>query len=488
MIANVIEATAVEKSDEQLVAQTLEGDREAFGRIVSRYQNLICSLAYSAMGNLGQSEDVAQETFITAWRHLQRLKEPSRLRSWLCGILKNRVYKALRREGREMTGVAEPLESADEVVAREALPSEQAISREEEAIMWRALERIPANYRDPLVLYYREHGSVEQVAEALELSEDVVKQRLSRGRKLLQEEVTAFVESALGRTAPGQAFSAGVLAALPMAGVAGAGVAGAAKTASAAKSGLLGAWLSPLIGVLGGITAQWLIVRAAPTARERRFKGLVFTVFWVFVLGWCAGGQAALRCLGAHEHWSDRTGYRVMTAFWSAYALILATLCVFMFRKILAIRRHYENSVPPGQTRSGTLTRGKRMIVVTGIYAASFWWLVDVAWKAHDPVAAVVIGIVGLGLGIWNFMQTSRRFGSASMRAMASHITLLWAVILVILNLRLDRWTAALRGISVEAVHELLPGWVIPALTAGLVLWIAGLVYLTRPERETVNP
>src|SRR6516164_2469807 len=58
--------TAEEYSDQELVARSLGGDREAFSCIVSRYQTLICSLAYSRVGNLGQSEDIAQETFITA--------------------------------------------------------------------------------------------------------------------------------------------------------------------------------------------------------------------------------------------------------------------------------------------------------------------------------------------------------------------------------------------------------------------------------------
>ena len=165
---------------------------------------------------LSQSEDVAQETFLTAWTHLRSLREPDKLRAWLCGIVRNRIHKSLQREGREPAHDAEPLEDAHDLPAREALPSEQTISREEEAILWRSLEKIPELYREPLILFYREHQSIEYVAAELELSEDAVKQRLSRGRKLLQEEVQAFVENALRRTAPGQAFSSAVLAALPL--------------------------------------------------------------------------------------------------------------------------------------------------------------------------------------------------------------------------------------------------------------------------------
>ena len=67
-------------SDADLVAQSLAGRREAFGGIVARYQSLICSLNYSATGNLSQSEDLAQDTFITAWKELSKLSEPAKLR------------------------------------------------------------------------------------------------------------------------------------------------------------------------------------------------------------------------------------------------------------------------------------------------------------------------------------------------------------------------------------------------------------------------
>jgi len=53
-------------NDAELVAECLEGRRDAFGHIVERYQSLVCSLAYSATGSLGRSEDLAQETFLVA--------------------------------------------------------------------------------------------------------------------------------------------------------------------------------------------------------------------------------------------------------------------------------------------------------------------------------------------------------------------------------------------------------------------------------------
>src|SRR3984957_17115729 len=120
------------QTDAELVGQTLSGNRDAFSQIVSRYQSLVCSLAYSATGSLGQSEDLAQETFITAWKRLSHLRERDKLRAWLCGIARNRINNFLRREGREPNHQAESIEAIPETHAPELMPAEQTISNEEQ--------------------------------------------------------------------------------------------------------------------------------------------------------------------------------------------------------------------------------------------------------------------------------------------------------------------------------------------------------------------
>src|SRR5216683_1800187 len=282
-------------SDSELVKQSLAGNRDAFGWIVARYQSLLCSLAYSATGSLSQSEDLAQETFVTAWKQLADLREPEKLRSWLCRISRNLTYDALRRQGREPIHKAELLEEIQESPAPEPLPSDYTISREEEAILWRSIERIPASYREPLVLYYREHQSVESVAAALDLSEDAVKQRLSRGRKLLHEQVLTFVEGALERTSPGKAFTIGVLAALPAftisAKAAAVGVA-AAKSGTtanaAAASGLFGAILAPALGFLGNYIGYRIGMEGAQSDHEREYIRSFYRKLSASILGFLA--------------------------------------------------------------------------------------------------------------------------------------------------------------------------------------------------------
>jgi RNA polymerase sigma factor (sigma-70 family) len=271
--------TAGENNDAELVSGTLAGNRDAFSQIVSRYQSLICSIAYSATGNLAASEDLAQETFVTAWKQLAGLREPEKLRAWLCGIARNLINNSLRKSGREPSHRAESLEEISESPALEPQPAEQTISNEEQAILWRSLERIPEIYREPLVLFYREHQSIEAVAEKLELTEDNVKQRLSRGRKLLHEQVLAFVEGALEKTNPGKVFTLGVLASLPAltisakAATIGAAAAKGGATAKAAGAmGLFGAILSPLLGFFGMWAGYRTSMESSQSDRERAFN------------------------------------------------------------------------------------------------------------------------------------------------------------------------------------------------------------------------
>ena len=109
-------------NDAELVSESVAGNRDAFGHIVVRYQTLICSLAYSATGSLSQSEDLAQDTFVIAWKQLGDLREPAKLRSWLCSIARNLINHALRRQGREPSHAAEPLESVHDSYSPEPLP------------------------------------------------------------------------------------------------------------------------------------------------------------------------------------------------------------------------------------------------------------------------------------------------------------------------------------------------------------------------------
>jgi len=283
-------------SDEQLWQASRGGDRDAFGRIVERYQSLICALAYSRTGNLAGSQDLAQDTFVTAWRQIDDLREPSKLRGWLCGIVRNLAASRSRRELRR-GGEPAALDAVPDPAAADADPETQAVSREEETLLWRALEALPDTYREPLVLFYREEQSVSDVAMKLDLSEDAVKQRLSRGRALLRDEMTAVVQSALSRSRPNAAFTTMVLTAIAVGSATSAKAAAAVFVAPAATSAAQGAASAGLgagaiAGPIAGLGTAWvaskLVALTARSERERKAVDRQFRFAIAFTLSMVA--------------------------------------------------------------------------------------------------------------------------------------------------------------------------------------------------------
>ena len=398
--------------DADLVSASLAGNREAFGHIVARYQSLVCSLAYSATGSLSQSEDLAQDTFLAAWKHLAELREPEKLRAWLCGIARNLIHSSLRTDGREPSHRAERLDEVPESHSTDPLPVERAISREEAEILWRSLEKIPETYRTPLVLFYREHQSIAAVAQNLELTEEAARQRLSRGRKLLQEEVLAFVEGAIERTSPGKAFTVAMLAALPVAATsakaAAVGVA-AAKGAAGAKGTLSLSAIAGMAPILGAVLFSWKTsVDDSNSPRERKFmvrqacfQVLFFALFLVAFIYW----------LPKLMHWP--------WVYAAAFALlILASLVVGAWSMTGMIRRRTaiqmeegtfpapKGGVPGEMTNVQSLRRAFKLTIPFLIMFAVGG--LELPWKQHWVRASVVVAGESLVV-LWFFRKTLRQ-------------------------------------------------------------------------------
>jgi RNA polymerase sigma factor (sigma-70 family) len=348
-----------ELSDAELVAECLNGSRDAFGQIVERYQTLIGSIAYCATGDVSQSEDLAQETFVSAWKQLAALREPAKLRPWLCAITRFLISKEVRRQGREPIYEAESMDSLDEWTSTEPLPLDHAISNEELSLLWRSLERIPTAYREPLVLFYRERQSIEAVAEGLGLSEDAVKQRLSRGRKFLQEQFLAFVAGALDQTRPNKTFVLGVLAALPLVGA----------TAR-------GATVGTVLANQGGVAAK----TAGSGGFAQTISNVVLSMYSALAAALPLGGYIGYK-MGGDSQRSERARRSVAT-FWRIMGI--GMFLFFCFPPLLVI----------------LLVKMKHLSDVKAIAALGFWLNVCL------PI--FMFGVVPLSLVLW-IIQRGRR-------------------------------------------------------------------------------
>ena len=190
------------------------GSCEAFAELVGRYQNLATSIAFANSGDLQRSEDIAQQAFLVAWQKQKELIDPDRFAGWIRGIVTNVARNERRLKENRVQKSAVEL-SDQHAPTTNATPQNKASRAEQNELLWQSLNQIPLEYREPLVLFYREDLSVAAVAEQLELSGDAVKQRLSRGRKMLKQEIETMVEDFLVESKPAGQFTAGVIAVLP---------------------------------------------------------------------------------------------------------------------------------------------------------------------------------------------------------------------------------------------------------------------------------
>ena len=283
--------------DADLVEQSRAGDATAFGKLVERHQSLVCALALGACGDLHRSEDIAQEAFVVAWRQLAELKESEKFKSWVCGIARNIANSSIRQDGRRLTAQVDN-ECCDEAQVEAATPADQAIDSEERAILLRHLQEMPTLYREPMVLFYRQNESVASVAEVLGVSEDAVKQRLSRGRAMLAERVERALGSVLRRTVPSAAFTLAVMGVLAASTTTASAATATGAGAKLAKGSVLGGALAvPFIAWAAGM---WGLFRSqtqsARTPRERRFA--VWTLGAAILLGFTISLVFGMRGIG----------------------------------------------------------------------------------------------------------------------------------------------------------------------------------------------
>ncbi|HEU4728875.1 MAG TPA: sigma-70 family RNA polymerase sigma factor, partial [Kofleriaceae bacterium] len=194
-------------SDADLVARSRARDAAAFGALVERHQRLVFGVALARCGDPALAEEVAQDAFVAAWRDLDRLRDAERVGAWVAGIARNLAASAARTRARR-DGVTGPEAPAVPT------PEDEVLGREDRALLARALAEVPAAHREVLVLYYLEGESIARIAASLGIREDLVKQRLSRGRTALRDTVARRVETALAQVRPGRGFGAGVVAAV----------------------------------------------------------------------------------------------------------------------------------------------------------------------------------------------------------------------------------------------------------------------------------
>jgi RNA polymerase sigma-70 factor (ECF subfamily) len=173
-------------SDEALVGRAREGDMEAFEELVMRHADrLFASLRRFGLDD-AEAHEVAQETFLRAWRGLGRFEGRSSFFTWLYRIGFNEAQRRLSRRPAPGIVVSSELQSVDELEDERPGPEASAEAQELRDALGRALRELPVDLRAPVVLRDVEGLSTREAATILELGEPALKSRLHRGRMALR--------------------------------------------------------------------------------------------------------------------------------------------------------------------------------------------------------------------------------------------------------------------------------------------------------------
>jgi RNA polymerase sigma-70 factor (ECF subfamily) len=178
----------MQQDDADLVARSKDGDLSAFNLIVQRYQSQVYNVAARILGDRVGAEDIAQETFVSAYKAIGRFRGGS-LRAWLLRISSNLCYDQLRASRRrpEQSLDRSLLSPGFSVPSSDPSPEQMALSGELRELIQRAILALPFDQKTTLALVDVQGFSYEEAAEATNVSLGTVKSRLSRARSAVRD-------------------------------------------------------------------------------------------------------------------------------------------------------------------------------------------------------------------------------------------------------------------------------------------------------------
>ncbi len=194
--------------DRQLVRRMLRGEEIAFEEFFNGYFARVYRFALARAGSDDAAEEITQETFVKAMRHLASFRGDSALITWLCAICRREIGAWCLRTGRRVTVALEEDEPAVrarlEALAAAAEGPHDALQREELARLVRvALDLLPSRYGDILEWKYLHDVPVNVIAERLQTSPKAAESLLTRARAAFRDGFTALTSSRLAPAPPG---------------------------------------------------------------------------------------------------------------------------------------------------------------------------------------------------------------------------------------------------------------------------------------------
>jgi RNA polymerase sigma-70 factor (ECF subfamily) len=184
------------------IARILSGERDLFHELIRPYERVVFLTAVSVLRDSTEAEDAAQEAMIKAYRGLASFRGDAKFSTWLTTITLNEARSRLRKSGRVKVESLDDREQEQDytpflVADWREIPSE-TLEREELAQhIQRAIEGLPPSYREVFLLRDKEEMSIEEIAQALGVTANLVKVRLFRARMMLQKQLAPYLKREL---------------------------------------------------------------------------------------------------------------------------------------------------------------------------------------------------------------------------------------------------------------------------------------------------
>ncbi len=184
--------------DEELVAEVLAGDRDRFGDLVERYQGRLVNYLYRLLRNLDEAHELAQEVFLKVYQALDRYDPRYRFSTWLFRVAQNAAIDQIRRRRLKLVPIHRQEEGDEEgrdwdLPGPERGPYRHLRNRERGEAIQQAIDALPWEYRELIVLRHYGELSYEEIAGVKEMPLGTVKNKLFRGRQMLKEKLAEFL-------------------------------------------------------------------------------------------------------------------------------------------------------------------------------------------------------------------------------------------------------------------------------------------------------
>jgi RNA polymerase sigma-70 factor, ECF subfamily len=186
-------AGSVMNSSADLVSRACRGDHDAFRMIFERYSRPVLSFIYDQIGDRDVAEELAQETFVRAYRSLKSLREETKLSTWLFGIAKNVARESIRSKIRDRHNVDLDDDQVLDLSDQSPVPVNQLLDKELNQVVQRSLAKLDDDKRMVFTLKVLHQRSYEEIAEITGFSIPKLKTDLHRARAEMRQRVGRYI-------------------------------------------------------------------------------------------------------------------------------------------------------------------------------------------------------------------------------------------------------------------------------------------------------